>query len=134
MASHEEHHGPTPLWMYMGVYFTLLFLTVVTVGVSYLGLPPTLSIITAMAVALVKAFFVATWFMHLAHDSKFNVLFFISSFWFIGAFFTFTMSDLSSRDRVMKASDSFELRKDKAETFRYSNPDKIKSKPAPEGH
>ena len=127
MSAHSDHHHePTPLWIYMGVYFTLLFLTIVTVGVSYLGLPPTLSIIVAMSVALVKSFFVGAWFMHLAHDTKFNILFFLSSFWFIAAFFIFTVSDLASRDRVMKASDSFELRAEKAETFRYNNPDKVK--------
>ena len=39
MSSHDhaEHHV-TPLKVYFGVYFALLFLTIVTVGVSYLGL------------------------------------------------------------------------------------------------
>jgi cytochrome c oxidase subunit 4 len=125
-ANTSHHHEPTPLKTYLGVYGLLLFLTIVTVGISYLGLPPTLSIVVAMSVALVKAFFVAAWFMHLAHDSKFNVLFFLSAFWFIAAFFIFTMGDLSSRDLIMKSSGSFELREDKAEDFRYQNPELIK--------
>ena len=114
---HAEHHI-TPLRVYIGVYCTLLFLTIVTVGVSYLGLPATLSIIVAMLVASVKAFFVAAWFMHLAHDTKFNVLFFISSLFFIGAFFVFTINDLASRDRIMKVQDSFYLRAEKAEKLK----------------
>ena len=119
MSSHDhaEHHV-TPLKVYFGVYFALLFLTIVTVGVSYLGLPPSLSIIVAMAVASVKAFLVSAWFMHLAHDTKFNVLFFISSLFFIGAFFVFTINDLASRDRVMKVQDSFYLRAEKAEKMK----------------
>ena len=115
MSSHDhaEHHV-TPLKIYFGVYFALLFLTAVTVGISYLGMPPTLSIIVAMLVASVKAFCVAYWFMHLSHDTKFNVLFFIASLWFIGVFFIFTTSDLASRGRVMKQADTFEYRLDKA--------------------
>jgi hypothetical protein len=41
MSAHAEHEGPhvSPLSTYLGIYFTLLFLTIVTVGISYLGLP-----------------------------------------------------------------------------------------------
>lgn len=115
MSSHDhaEHHV-TPLKIYLGVYFALLCLTVVTVGVSYLGLPPSLSIMVAMAVASVKAFLVSYWFMHLSHETKFNALFFLASLWFIAVFFIFTTSDLASRGRVMKAADTFEYRIDKA--------------------
>ena len=114
---HAEHHV-TPLRVYFGVYFTLLFLTIVTVGVSYLGLPASISIVVAMMVASVKAFFVGAWFMHLAHDMKFNVLFFITSFLFIGAFFFFTINDFATRDRVMKVQETFHLRSEKAEKLK----------------
>ena len=119
MSAAHAHSGPhvSPLSLYFKVFGSLLFLTVVTVGVSYAGLPPTLSIIVAMAVASFKAFLVCTWFMHLAHDKAFNILFFLSAFWFIAIFFTFTMFDLGSRDRIMKASDSFEYRNERAAEF-----------------
>ena len=122
--SHAEHSGPhvSPLSLYMKVYGTLLFLTIVTVGVSYLGLPSTLSIIVAMLVASVKAFFVCAWFMHLAHDTKFNKLFFAAAVWFIGVFFIFTIFDLSSRDRIMKDSSTFQLRSDRAEKVIVEKP------------
>jgi len=97
------------------VFSALVCLTFVTVGVSYLGLPPTLSITVAMMVASVKATLVGAWFMHLAYDTKFNLLMFLASFWFIGVFFVFTGFDLMSRDRVMKSSDSFQFRKDRVE-------------------
>jgi cytochrome c oxidase subunit IV len=117
MSAHEDHHGPhvSPLSTYLGIYFSLLFLTLVTVGVSYLGLPSSISIVVAMAVASVKAFLVCAWFMHLLYDSKLNIILFLSAFWFMGIFFVFTVSDLSYRDRVMKSSGTFEQREDAAE-------------------
>ena len=113
----NSHSGPhvSPLSTYYTVFGSLVVLTFVTVGVSHLGLPPVPSIIVAMAVASVKATLVGAWFMHLLHDTKFNILLFLASFWFIGVFFVFTTFDLMSRDRVMKSSDSFEFRKDNVE-------------------
>ena len=119
--SHSEPHV-TPLSVYYAVFGSLIVLTFVTVGVSHLGLPPTLSIIVAMAVASLKATLVGTWFMHLIHDTKFNILLFLASFWFIAVFFIFTFFDLSSRDRIMKSSGSFEFRKDKVEDIVVDQP------------
>ena len=119
--SHSEPHV-TPLSVYYAVFGSLIVLTFVTVGVSHLGLPPTLSIIVAMAVASLKATLVGTWFMHLIHDTKFNTLLFLASFWFLAVFFSFTFFDLSSRDRVMKSSGTFELRKEKAEEIVVEKP------------
>ena len=101
--SHSEHHI-TPLSTYFTVFGSLIVLTFVTVGVSELGLPPTLSIIVAMAVALVKATLVATWFMHLIHDTKLNIALFLASIWFMSIFFIFTTFDMASRGNVMKMS------------------------------
>jgi cytochrome c oxidase subunit IV len=112
--SHSEPHI-SPLSTYYTVFAALIVLTFVTVGVSHLGLPSTLSIVVAVAVACVKATLVCAWFMHLLHDTKFNLLLFLAAFWFIGVFFIFTCFDLMSRDRVMKSSDSFEYRKDSVE-------------------
>ena len=120
--SHSEPHV-SPLSVYMKVFGVLVVLTFVTVGVSYLGLPATPSIIVAMAVATVKATFVSAWFMHLLHDTKFNVMLFLASIWFIGAFFVFTSLDLMTRDRILKDQGSFEFRKDKVEDIRISKED-----------
>ncbi len=112
--SHSEPHV-TPLSVYFTVFGSLIILTFVTVGVSYLGLPPTLSIVVAMSVALVKATLVATWFMHLIHDTKLNIALFLASLWFMGIFFIFTTFDMSSRGNVMKASSTFEFRQLRAD-------------------
>ncbi|MBM74367.1 MAG: cytochrome oxidase subunit IV [Proteobacteria bacterium] len=122
MSAHAEHkHEVAPLSTYLGVYFTLLFLTIVTVGVSYLGLPSSISIVVAMIVASIKAFFVCAWFMHLLHDDKLNIIMFFASIWFMGIFFVFTVSDLSFRDRVMKYQGHFEYRQDRAQEYKDSN-------------
>lgn len=53
---------------YMMVFGTLMFLTVVTVGLSYLHLPRGIAIFLGLAVATVKASLVALYFMHLNHE------------------------------------------------------------------
>lgn len=103
-----------PLKTYFIIYGALLVLTVVTVGVSVIGLPSTLSIVVAMAVATVKAVLVGTWFMHLKYDRKFNVFVFLASFWFMAIFFIFTMTDLSSRGDILAVTGNFEQRMDEA--------------------
>ena len=100
-ASEGHHAHISPLGVYLGVYGALLVLTVLTVVVSYMGLPPTTSIITAMVVALVKASLVCAWFMHLKYDTKFNVIVFLSAVWFAGLFFIFTSFDIQSRGMVL---------------------------------
>ena len=124
---HDTHeHHITPLRTYYIIFSCLIVLTFVTVGVSYLGLPPSISIVVAMAVASVKATLVGTWFMHLIHETKFNILLFLSSIWFIGAFFLFTSIDLMSRDRVMKNSGTFEYRQERADSVDL---DSLRAKP-----
>ncbi|MFT4974688.1 MAG: cytochrome c oxidase subunit 4 [Myxococcota bacterium] len=115
--AHDDHAGPhiSPMSMYISVYLTLLVLTIVTVGVSYLGLPGTPSLIVAMGVALVKATLVAAFFMHLAWDARFNIFIFVAAFWFAASFFTFVFIDLSSRGAIIKSQDNFEYRQDIAD-------------------
>ena len=112
MSGHEHEH--MPLKTYFIIYGALLCLTVVTVGVSVIGLPSTLSIVVAMCVAAVKGVLVATWFMHLKYDRKFNVFIFVASFWFMAVFFIFTMTDISSRGDILAVTGNFEQRMDAA--------------------
>lgn len=111
--AHGDHsHHVTPLKTYYMVFGGLVCLTVLTFAVSFAGLPPALSVIAAVAVATVKALLVCTWFMHLIHDTKFNVFVFSSAIWFAMIFWIFTMADITSRGRVNEVMDNFELRKD----------------------
>ena len=64
----SEHHI-TPLSTYLTIAASLLFLSGVTVWVSYVDLGP-LNIVVAMLVATIKASLVAFFFMHLLWDDK----------------------------------------------------------------
>lgn len=55
---------------YLVVFFALLCLTVITVGLSYLHLPTGLAIAGALIVASVKASLVALFFMHLISEKQ----------------------------------------------------------------
>jgi cytochrome c oxidase subunit 4 len=109
MPVQEHHVHVSPLSTYYKVFGSLLFLTVVTVGVSYAGLPSTLSIIVAMIVACVKASLVCAWFMHLKYDTKFNLMAFGSAIWFVSLLFIFTTIDLGSRGTVLAPQENFVL-------------------------
>jgi len=100
---HADAHGPPdhhphvlPLSTYFGVFGTLVVLTGITVGVSYIDLGAA-NLFIALAVATVKAMCVALIFMHLLFDKKFNAIVFSSSLLFLAIFIGFTMSDTSYR-------------------------------------
>jgi cytochrome c oxidase subunit IV len=99
-ASHDEPHV-MPMKMYLGVFGALLVLTVITVGVSLLGLPPLLSILVAMGVASIKAALVAGYFMHLKFEDRFYSFILVASLFFISLFFGLTLVDMSFRDYII---------------------------------
>ena len=72
-----------PLRLLVGVLVALLFLTVVTVAVTYVDLGP-VNLVVALLIALVKASLVLLVFMHLRWDRPFNAVVLITSlavFW-----------------------------------------------------
>ena len=115
MSADSHAHHITPLPTYFAIYGILLVLTIVTVGVSYLGLPNLPALLLAMSIALVKATLVGAWFMHLKYDTKFNIFLFLAAFWFGGSFFLFTFIDLTSRGDILKIQNVHELRAESAE-------------------
>jgi cytochrome c oxidase subunit 4 len=92
-----EAHGPTPVYVYVSVYLGLLVLTVVTVGVSELGLPMKQAVFWALVVASIKATLVLAWFMHVRGGPAINRFVLGTSFFFMAVFFTLTMADISTR-------------------------------------
>ena len=52
----------------IGVFVTLLCLTILTVAVSYLDYPPPATISIALSIAFVKASIVVSYFMHLISE------------------------------------------------------------------
>jgi cytochrome c oxidase subunit 4 len=99
----HHHHGPdhvphiSPLSLYLKTFGTLMVLTVITVGVSYVDLGTAVNLVIALIIATVKATVVAAFFMHLASDHKFHAVTFASSLVFLIIFVSFTMFDTSSR-------------------------------------
>jgi cytochrome c oxidase subunit IV len=53
---------------YLAVFAALLVLTMVTVGASYVHLPPTPTMMVALAIAALKAALVGLFFMHLKSE------------------------------------------------------------------
>ncbi len=56
--------------VYMIVFVALMALTIVTVAVSYLDLPPAMAIAVALFVATIKGSLVACYFMHLISEKR----------------------------------------------------------------
>ncbi len=56
--------------IYIAVFVALMALTIVTVAVSYLDLPPAMAITVALFVATVKGALVACYFMHLISEKR----------------------------------------------------------------
>jgi cytochrome c oxidase subunit 4 len=55
---------------YIGVFVTLMVLTVLTVAVSYFHMPVALAVLVALVIASFKGSLVAAVFMHLSHERK----------------------------------------------------------------
>jgi cytochrome c oxidase subunit 4 len=84
---------------YWGIFGALVFLTFVTVLVSYYDFGSA-NIVIAMIVATMKAGLVATFFMHLRHDKLFNTLTFLAAFLFLAIFILLTYDDIGRRGEV----------------------------------
>jgi cytochrome c oxidase subunit IV len=56
--------------VYIIVFVALMALTLITVAVSYLDLPPAMAITVALLIATIKGSLVACYFMHLISEKK----------------------------------------------------------------
>ncbi len=83
----------------VAIFCALIFLTFVTVAVSYFDLGPW-NLFMAIAIATLKATLVGLFFMHLLHDKPFNGFVFMMAFAFLGAFIVLTFTDLTTRAQV----------------------------------
>lgn len=90
------HAHVSSVGFYVAVFGGLLTLTLLTVGQSYVDLGK-LNIVLVILIATMKASLVVTFFMHLRWDNKFNALIFLSTIFFIGVFFAYTINDTGQR-------------------------------------
>ena len=84
------HMTSTPLLL--TILTALLFLTWLTVGVSYVDMGD-LNIVVAMGVATIKASLVGLYFMLLRWDRPFNAIILVGSLLFLGIFLGFALLD-----------------------------------------
>jgi cytochrome c oxidase subunit 4 len=107
----QVHHHVMPIKTYLQVFGALLFLTVITVLVSYANLGP-LALGVAMFVALIKAGVVVGYFMHLKFDTRFYSFLFLGTLLFVGIFFLLTFVDLNTRDMMNPTWDTHVMAND----------------------
>jgi cytochrome c oxidase subunit IV len=85
--------------LYAKTLATLLILTGITVGASYINFGSSaVNVVVALTIATIKATLVALFFMHLLHDKKVNALIAVAGFIFLGLFLMFTLLDFDTRE------------------------------------
>ena len=95
----ENKHHITPLKTYLIVFFSLLFLTAITVYSAQYDFG-SFNIVLALIIASSKASLVLLFFMHLYYDNKINLAFILASVLFLAIFIGITMVDTESRSAI----------------------------------
>ena len=98
MSTHTEHASYTAAEArkYLLTLITLLILTAITVGASYIQFGSA-NVVIALTIATIKAIIVALIFMHLLHDKPVNAVIAVAGFIFLGIFLLFDFLDIDSR-------------------------------------
>jgi cytochrome c oxidase subunit IV len=93
--SSGEHHT-LPLNVYLKVFATLIFLTIITVWVAqfHFGV---MNVFVAMGIATLKACLVGMYFMHLKYDNKLYATILVGSVGFLVLFWFFSYFDFFTR-------------------------------------
>ena len=98
MSTHTEHaeNPKTETLKYVATLVTLLILTAITIGASYINFGSG-NIVIALTIATIKGSIVALIFMHLLHDKPVNAVIAVAGFVFLGIFLLFDFLDVDSR-------------------------------------
>jgi len=99
---HHPHVSSIPILV--GVYALLIFLTALTVAVTWVDLGP-LNIWVALGVAVVKAGFVAMYYMHLKYENPFFGQVLIASIFFVALFIGVALLDSREYKDAVSAAD-----------------------------
>ena len=95
----KENMHITPVRTYVAVGITLLVLTGITIGASFIDFGP-YNVTIALVIASVKAMLVAFFFMHLFWDNKIYLIIFAASLLFFTIILTFSMFDTTTRGSI----------------------------------
>jgi cytochrome c oxidase subunit 4 len=96
MSTHTHTSHVLPLRVYWGVFFALVFGTLLTIWSATKDLGPW-NMPIALAIAVTKALFVILFFMHVKYATKLTWLFVAAGFLFFIIQVVITMSDFVSR-------------------------------------
>jgi cytochrome c oxidase subunit 4 len=97
---HSEHGSHSHVARYAVVWVALVFLTLLTWGLSRLHLPGGWGILVALVIACTKAGLVALFFMHLWDQRGANRLVFLTSIVFVALLVGITLSDNATRFKL----------------------------------
>jgi cytochrome c oxidase subunit 4 len=96
--AHEEHEHGGPAVM-LRTLIALLFLTILTVGASYIDFGSG-NVVIALFIATIKASLVALFFMHLRWEKPVNGIIAVAGFLFLGIFLMFDFIDFDTRGNL----------------------------------
>jgi cytochrome c oxidase subunit 4 len=102
MSEHNHEHHISSAGQLWAIGTALLILTILTVVLAkFVAIPPPFDVVTAISIALVKAFLVAAFFMNLYWDSKFNAMLLIMAACFFLLMVAITLLDTLYRNDVV---------------------------------
>ena len=96
MASEEHRQHVIPGGVYFGIWATLMFLTALTVFVSFIELHDW-NIVLALVIATIKGTLVVLFFMHLYYSSKLTKVTVIAAIFFLFLLLSLSMTDYLTR-------------------------------------
>ena len=103
--THSEGHHSHGAGIFHATLLALLFLTIVTVGASYITFESSAAnVVIALFIASIKATLVALFFMHLKFEKPVNGIIAMSGFLFLGIFLMFCLIDLNTRRDAVPAN------------------------------
>jgi cytochrome c oxidase subunit 4 len=96
MASEEHRQHVIPIGVYVGIWAILMFLTGLTVFVSFIELHDW-NIVLALLIATIKGTLVVLFFMHLFYSSKLTKVTVIAALFFLFLLLSLSMTDYLTR-------------------------------------
>lgn len=102
MSEHNHEHHISSAGQLWAVAIALFVLTILTVVLAkFVAIPAPFDVITALSIALVKAFLVAAFFMNLYWDVKFNSMLLVMAIAFFLLMISITLLDTMYRNDVV---------------------------------
>lgn len=94
-----QSHGPLPVRLYLKIFFALLAMIFINMGIAHMPWPDEVITWSLIVVAFIQAILVAVFFMELIHEDKFFSFVFGSAVLFMFLFFLVSLLEIRTRDR-----------------------------------